>query len=182
MSNRRPAIFRPPEARLVDLVLQPLVLQPGGEEGLVGIDRPPLELDARRVEAVDQRLVQRRASPAQRIEQPRRTIICHRRGHGQCHVHHQLGELLVGLALIALDGQQVVVEPIAPADLDRLQPVAVQLEQRIGAGQLGHSVRRTRGVEGHVGNAADHRVADPGHAVTEDDRHLRPQEAEDALP
>ena len=57
-----------PQRHRVDLVLVPLVLQPGDEERVVRVVRGAVDLDAVDVEAVHEALVQRRAAPAHRVE------------------------------------------------------------------------------------------------------------------
>ena len=95
-------------------MLQSLVLEPALDEHGIGIDVTVVDLDAEGIPAVHERLVEGRAPAAERIEHGERAFE-HRAGkvgrEGR-DVEKQLGELLVSLARVALDGDEIVVEPV----------------------------------------------------------------------
>ena len=111
------------DRRDVGLVLEPLVLQPRLDEPGVLVEVLGVEVEAERVVAVHHGVVERGAPAAHRVEhaQP----VAHHPGrvvHGQRgDVEQQLGEQLVGLAGVFLDGQQVAVELVQAPHGDRAQ-------------------------------------------------------------
>ena len=118
---------------------------------------------------------QRGAAAAQRVEDRVRRVPA--RG-GQRQVEQQARELLIGLARVALDRHEVVVEEVRAPQLDRL-------EQRAGLGEQRQGRRRTperREVEGtHQGEVVDagdgrrlhgHPRAEGGHLGGEQPRRL----------
>ena len=121
-------------------VLEPLALEPGLQEQRVRLDVLAVELDADGVVAVHQRLVERGAAAAQRVAARRGGRRASGGGGGgqQREVEQQLGELLVGLAGVLRDGDQVAVVAGQRAERDRPQQVVVDpLEQGVGRRHVG---------------------------------------------
>jgi hypothetical protein len=178
------------------LVLQALVLQPPEQERLVGLDVALVVLDPDGVEAVDDGPVQRGAAPTGRVEEPhplaRQRPVEPPRGHGQRHVHQQVGQALVGLADVALDRGDVVVVAPERRGLQGPQQVALHLEHGVEERQVAEH-REGGGVEAPV-RAVQDEVVDPGQRPSLDPRHeaaervpidhgeLRGGEAERGLP
>ncbi|CAB5025957.1 unannotated protein [freshwater metagenome] len=95
-------------------MLQPLVLEPALDEHGIGIDIAVVDLDTRGVPPIHEHLVEGRAPAAERIEHGELAFE-HRAGKvgGEGRdVEEQLGELLIRLARVALDGDEIVVEPV----------------------------------------------------------------------
>ena len=110
-------------------VLEPLVLQPAGQERGVRVEVAAVDLEARRMPAVHEHLVERRAPATEGIEDPQpvgQHAGCGTRGEDG-HVEQQLGEQLVGLALVLQDRQQVVVEAVEAVQLHRTERHPVSL-------------------------------------------------------
>ncbi len=166
-----------PQRRHLGGVLEPLELEPGLQERGVGVEVAGIDVDAGGVPAVHQHLVERRAAAAHRVEDVERTVVGRPvigpSDRPDRHVEQQLGEQLVGLALVLEDRQQVVVEAVASRELDGCQGGAVALEQRHRGGDVAEQLEVVGGevgVEGDVRDAGDpgrlrvpETVAQPGH-------------------
>jgi len=164
----------PLDAHDCGLMLESLALDVGLHERRVGLEVLRVDVDPRRVVAVRQGLVERGAPPAQWVCHEE-SAVEHLRAEPrrpQGHVQQELGELLVGLPGVLLDGQQVVIEPVEPAHGHRPEQVAVDDRvQRIGRRQVRQEahvpVVKLLGSERQVVNATDRSGADVPEAAVE---------------
>ena len=126
-------------AGVVHVMLDLLALQPGLDECRVRLEILLIAIQARGVEPRHQCLIERRSTTAERVDHGEFPVqhVAGESGGQQGHVEQQLGELLVGLSLVLLDGDQVVIEAVQGAELDGPEQVARHLEQRVGAGEVG---------------------------------------------
>ena len=120
-----------PQLSRIGRVLHALGAQPGLDELLVRLEILAVDLQAGGVEAVHHRLVQRGATPAQRVQHVQWLRDRRVRGGQQGDVQQKLREEFVRLAGVLLDRQQVRIGLGKRRHHDRAQHAVTDFEQRV---------------------------------------------------